>query len=336
MFRISYESLVKKAKLDVKDKKILVLLSENSRMPISEIAKKVQLSRDTVNYRIKRMQKLGIILKFFPEIDFKKLGYSLYHVFLLVDEKDKQRQKELIDALINHPNTLSVMEYSDRWDLEWNLLAKEITEFDSIVTEIFAQFSDIIMERSKLLVINTYYSILLPYHFYKEFGTKKIPDKIEQIDYRLNKNDLEIMRVLGNNSRLSTYEISKQVNLSADAIGLRIKKLIKSGIIKKLNILPNFSLLGCSWYTFALRMKTLDKADELKFKTFVEDHPNIIKAVKTLGRWDLLVYITADNPKEFHKTIKQIKNEFSKIIVNYATYVAYKEHVFNSLPKAIQ
>ena len=71
MFRVSHDIIWKKPKLDVKDKKILVLLSKNSRMPISEMAKKVQLSRDTVAYRIKRMQKLNVILQFFPAIDFK-------------------------------------------------------------------------------------------------------------------------------------------------------------------------------------------------------------------------------------------------------------------------
>ena len=57
MFRINQDVKQKQLKIDKKDKKILVLLSEDSRMPVSEIAKKVQLSKDTVSYRIKRMVK---------------------------------------------------------------------------------------------------------------------------------------------------------------------------------------------------------------------------------------------------------------------------------------
>jgi len=50
-----------KAKLDVKDKKILSILSANSRIPLTQLAKKVGLSRDAVNYRIKNYEKNGII-----------------------------------------------------------------------------------------------------------------------------------------------------------------------------------------------------------------------------------------------------------------------------------
>ncbi|GAG48377.1 unnamed protein product, partial [marine sediment metagenome] len=40
-------------KLDIKDKKILALLSVNCRIPLTQLSKKVALSRDAVNYRIK-------------------------------------------------------------------------------------------------------------------------------------------------------------------------------------------------------------------------------------------------------------------------------------------
>jgi DNA-binding Lrp family transcriptional regulator len=333
MFRISHEGIDKKIKIDVKDKKILVLLSENSRMPISEIAEKIKLSRDTVNYRINRMKKSGIIIQCYPEIDFRKLGYDVYHVFLLLDETDQQKQKQLKDFLTNHPNILSIIEYSDRWDIELILIAKSINEFDSIVSDICAKFSDIIMEKSRLVIINTYYSVLFPYIFYEEAG-KEIK-KTKKIECKIDEHDLQILKILANDCRLSTYDISKQIKLSPDAIGLRIKKLVNADVIKKFSILTNLSLLGYSWYTFAIQTKMFDKANESKFKTFVEEHPQIIKAVKTLGIFDLLVYIIADEPKNFHRTIKQIKSEFSSIIKSYDTFVAYKEHAFYPLPRII-
>jgi DNA-binding Lrp family transcriptional regulator len=334
MFRISDEITRKRIKIDTKDKKILVLLSENSRTSLKEIAKKTQLARDTVGYRIKRMSGIGIIQGFYPELDFKRLGYNLYHVFLLVDETDKKKQQELIEELNNHPNTRSVIQYSDRWDIELIMLAKDVEEFDGLVTDILGKFSSIIIEKGKLAQITTYYSILFPYQFHKPMSEIKIPIK-EEIDYKPDKKDLAILNVLGKDCRLSTYEIAKHVDLSPDAIGLRIKRLFKTGIIKKFTILPNLSLLNYSWHTFALQMKVFNKNNEVKFRTFIEDHPYIIKAVKTLGVWDLLLYIISDNSADYHRTIKQIKNEFADIVKNYETWVASKESVFNPMPKII-
>ena len=145
-----------------------------------------------------------------------------------------------------------------------------------------------------------------------------------------------ILHILSKNCRQSTYEIGKKVNLSADAVGLRIKKLCNSGIIKKFTILPNLSLLGYNWYTFNLKIAVFDKKNEARFKIFIGDHPYIIKAIKTLGMCDLLMYIIADGQEHFHKTVKQIKKEFSDIIRNYGTFVAYREHMFRAMPNVLK
>jgi DNA-binding Lrp family transcriptional regulator len=48
-------------KLDEKDQKILTLLTENARIPIAELARRVHLARTTVQERISRLQDKGII-----------------------------------------------------------------------------------------------------------------------------------------------------------------------------------------------------------------------------------------------------------------------------------
>jgi Lrp/AsnC family transcriptional regulator, leucine-responsive regulatory protein len=333
MQRLTDEPIEKLPKVDIKDKKILTLLSENSRMPISEIDKKVTLSRDSISYRIKGMKEGGIIQGLYPSINFKKLGYNIYHLFLLVDESSREKQKQLLNKLKTHPNTLSVMDYSDRWDIEATFVVKTLKEFDTITSDILASFSDIILEKGRLAEIETFHSILFPYNFYTNQKLKKSPSKGSE--YSPDKKDLDILKTIKGDCRLSTYDISKKVKLSPDAIGLRLKRLIKSNIIKKFSLLPNFSLLGFSMYTFAVKMKVLSSENESKFKAFVEDHPHIIKAVKTLGTWDLIIYIISDSPRDFHQTIKQIKKEFSQSIHNYETWVTLKEEIFNPIPEVI-
>ena len=50
--------------LDLKDKKILVELELNSRRSNNQIAKKVNLSKEVVKYRIDRLLEKGVILRF--------------------------------------------------------------------------------------------------------------------------------------------------------------------------------------------------------------------------------------------------------------------------------
>ena len=48
-------------RINTKDKQLLELLSANSREPVAELARKLQLSRSTVKSRIERLEKTGVI-----------------------------------------------------------------------------------------------------------------------------------------------------------------------------------------------------------------------------------------------------------------------------------
>ena len=65
-----------KFKLDDVDHKILDLLIDNSRIPFTDIAKKLLISAGTVHVRVKKMDEFGIIQGASLALDYKKLGYT--------------------------------------------------------------------------------------------------------------------------------------------------------------------------------------------------------------------------------------------------------------------
>src|SRR3989344_5915059 len=85
-----------KVKLDLKDKKILSLLSQNARVNSSTIAKEVVLSRDTVAYRLDNYQKKGLIQGYRTVVDISLFGYDAYHIFLQLNKPTEEIEKKLI------------------------------------------------------------------------------------------------------------------------------------------------------------------------------------------------------------------------------------------------
>ena len=83
--------------LDVKDRKILALLDENSRFSNSQIAKRVGLSKPAVEYRIKRFEKNNIIFQYYIVIDFTKLGYSQYKIYFKFQDITLDDEKKIAD-----------------------------------------------------------------------------------------------------------------------------------------------------------------------------------------------------------------------------------------------
>ena len=65
-----------KMRLDEIDHQILDMLIDNTRVPFTDIAKKLLISAGTVHVRVKKMEEAGIIKGSSLTLDYQKLGYS--------------------------------------------------------------------------------------------------------------------------------------------------------------------------------------------------------------------------------------------------------------------
>ncbi|MFS0638471.1 Lrp/AsnC family transcriptional regulator [Mesobacillus foraminis] len=64
-------------KTDSIDRKILDELIENSRLSMSELGRRINLSSPSVTERVRRMESLGIIKKYTMEVDYTKIGLPI-------------------------------------------------------------------------------------------------------------------------------------------------------------------------------------------------------------------------------------------------------------------
>ncbi len=64
-------------KLNDKDHLILKLLSEDARMPVSELSRRIGLSGPSTAERIRRLEDKHVISRFTLELDLAALGYPL-------------------------------------------------------------------------------------------------------------------------------------------------------------------------------------------------------------------------------------------------------------------
>lgn len=67
----------KNYEIDNIDLKILNILSEDAKMPYTEVAKKVFVSGGTVHVRMKKLEEMGVVKGTTLKIDYSKLGYDI-------------------------------------------------------------------------------------------------------------------------------------------------------------------------------------------------------------------------------------------------------------------
>ncbi|MEN2466010.1 Lrp/AsnC family transcriptional regulator [Ornithinibacillus sp. JPR2-1] len=89
-------------KIDDIDLKIIDELHKNSRLSMSELGRRVNLSSPSVTERVRQMESFGIIKKYTVELDYEKLGLPIQCIIeATVKNGDYQSFKRFIEKLPN-------------------------------------------------------------------------------------------------------------------------------------------------------------------------------------------------------------------------------------------
>ncbi len=142
---------------DMIDLEIIRILQEDARTPIMSIAKKINVSRPTVNSRIERLQRGGIIKKFTAVINRDAISKNI--LFLLKMKIDKKK----IDALKEMDEIIEIYETLGEKNVTCKALVKDMKRLQDFIKRI----SDLgAVDLDSTIVLNTmkeeYESILGP------------------------------------------------------------------------------------------------------------------------------------------------------------------------------
>jgi len=324
--------------LDVKDRKILYELDVNSRQTNSEIAKKVGLSKQVVGFRIKRLEKEGIISFFYTVIGISKLGYTVHKAFLRLQNLDRKKEAELIDYLKNSPDVVWLAVCDGRYDLAFGMRAKDVEQLDRKLKELNAKFGQYISERQIATILRGEY-------FVRDYLiSKKEPSEYRQNAYRqsffgaipaiakIDETDWKILVELGKNSRVPAVEIARKTGISADAVSSRIRKLEKSGVIRHYNFVPNEAKYPYLHYKVLVGLRNLSEGREKSLLEYCRINPNIIFTVKALGPWEFEIDMEVENAEKFRQIMMDIKTQFNDILKDYSALLIYQVHKYNFCP----
>lgn len=149
---MSYE---KDSKLDKKDKKILEILDKNARSSIADISRRTGIPRDSVMYRIKKMERQEVIRFFHTVLNPNVLNYPIY-CFVNFVLQDFTEEETFLSFLKTHPNIVYVAKTTGKWDFTINIAAKNLKHFDEIMMQIRKRFPRIIKDYETASIIQEY------------------------------------------------------------------------------------------------------------------------------------------------------------------------------------
>jgi DNA-binding Lrp family transcriptional regulator len=324
-------------KLDLKDKKILAILDINARTPLSKIASEVGLSKQVVDYRIKRLIEKEVITGFTIRCDLTKLGYSSFGVYIRMRNVTEKREEEIIQLIVKHPFSKWVVVCEGRWDLAFALAAKNMIDFESMLEEIIAAIGDNVekYEISSIFTIHEFYLSILER---KEPRTCKPPrneSAKEQELEKIDSTDMLIMNELQLNSRANPVAIATKLKISADMVRYRIKNLVSRKIILDYHTQINFKALGSYWYQLIIDVQGCSATHEKEILNKIKTTPHLSYAVRCMGAWDLELHLQAESNEEFRKIVMKVREQIGNFIHTHDTILIFGKYKSKSIPEGV-
>ncbi|MFA5084393.1 MAG: Lrp/AsnC family transcriptional regulator [Candidatus Paceibacterota bacterium] len=321
-----------KINLDVKDKKILSILSANARIPLTLLSRKVGLSRDAVNYRIQNYEKKGVIQGYRTMVDISKFKYNANHLFIKLNNPSKGIERKILDRLIKYPFVRAVIKFSGKFDFEIAFVTKDIDDLDRVLTLIVNDCSEFIQDYEVLTISKTFAAETFPPNF-SEYGIER--DLKKRAYQKIDKKDIEILKIISEDALLPLHEIAGKVRLSADAVAYRIKNMVNSETIIKFVPVINYTSLDYNLYTVLLNISGLDEKKEKILREFLSADKNTMWAVKTIGRFNVLIYFLVKNIDDLQDTMLRLRSLFPSQINHYETLIAYEEYKYTYFPSKL-
>jgi Lrp/AsnC family transcriptional regulator for asnA, asnC and gidA len=322
-------------KIDLVDRKILLMLGKNARSSLREIAHFAHLSPESVKYRITQLEQKNILKGTRTIIDVKSLGYNAYHVFLKLNNPGEKEENAFVSKIVKVPQVRAVLKIYGNFDFEIALICKNTEEFDYVLTEIISDVKEHVIFKDILMISRTLVNRSLPSiffrgienHFSNYSGLKTIPKSSA-----LEEGDLKLLKVIGENARLPLTEISRKMGVSHDTAGYKLKRLFPL-----LSFVPviDFSSLGYNVSLLFLEVINLDSEKMSKIKHFAESNSHLLWMVKTLGKYNILAYVCTKSQQDLHSTINEFRSLFPKQIASCEVMPAVAEYKYSYIPECL-
>jgi len=298
-------------KLTKADKIILKEIAFNSRIMEKELARKCNLSKDSIRYRIARLEKAEIIRGYGVFVDYTRLGYESYKLYLRLNATFEQRGK-LRAFLEGRKEVFATFESNGNWDVAVAVFAKSRQEYNVFENDLLSQFGKMIISRDFCLMMDVK---MFDYGMIHSGTSSKVislwdGDGSEKIDEK----DVLLIKELHKNSRESLVNLSATIGLSVDAVSKRLRKMEANKVIQFYDADIDYGALGFDKYKMFIYVQDYSTDIENQLMEFLQRQKNAINVVRMIGPWKLEVEFLIEKHEVFEKVLSEMQEKFGNVI----------------------
>ena len=324
---MSNETLGTSVALDALDRRLLYELDQNARQHFSELARTVRQGRDRVEYRVNRLFDLGVIRGTTVVVDLIKLGFGIYKTYLKIQNQRREVER-FLKYLRAHPRVFWIAVCDGNCDLTISIAARSPIEFYQIQSEIFSEYSDIIIDFYVTTLAGVW--AYRKKYLYKP-GTRFFFVGGEPGNLQLDPLSYKILQLLTQNARTTVNEIADKTRSTPAIVKNRIERLEEQKVILGYRLEIDRGKIGYAFWKAQLVLRSHRLADLEMLKSYCNSHPNITYLVQQVGTYKIELELEVSSYGKYFEIIDDLRERFAHLIRN-VEMMLIKDEYYKWLP----
>ncbi|WP_323119736.1 Lrp/AsnC family transcriptional regulator [Burkholderia alba] len=117
--------------LDDIDRQLIALLRDDARLPVVALAKHLRVARATVQNRMTRLERGGVIVGYTVRLKPTVERHRIRALMSIAVQGN--RAAEIVKGLRGHPSVVTIHSTNGRWDLVAELSSDSLESFDRVL-----------------------------------------------------------------------------------------------------------------------------------------------------------------------------------------------------------
>ena len=297
--------------LDRIDRRIARELDGNSRRPISELARRLKLGRDIVEYRIDRLKSEGVIRRFVAAINPYSLGLTIYKTYFRLEVRPDSSQS-LFAKLKKYPNIIWLAESDGAWDFMVGVIARSPSDYYSIQARLFAQLGSSVMASETSTVVET--SIYQRMFGLEKLETGKMSLATTASEYALESFENRLLSALADDARLPVSTLAERLDSTPDIVRHRLQRLETAGVISGYRLDIGLQELGLVFVKAMIQLREWSLAELLRLESFCAQSHKVIYFIRQVGSFAVELELEVESYVTYYRFLDEMKRKFPRMV----------------------
>ncbi len=295
-------------KLDSLDYRLLAQLDRNCRRSNVELAETLKTSRQTLEYRCKRLQDIGVLTGFHTAFNPTRLGLRLFKMHFKLRQVSEEKER-LLNRLRATERVYWMGECSGSADLIVGICYRSSAELFELTNNIVSEFNHIIVEEKGHLVVD-----ILQFPKMYLTGERSAPREYcgAHLNRELDELEEKLLEQLAEDARIPLSQLAMKLRSTPATIKSKMSELEEAGIIVQYRISVDLQKLGYELYKAVLRLDRYSSARQTEVLAYISTVTNVQYFLRNI--WEIELELVVRNYQEFSEIIDGLRMKFPDLV----------------------